>query len=397
MSATRLLAYRRSRFAGLSVSLFVLGALTACQSDPVGPSEGGPGSSSLGADAAECTGSFAILFDGVGDHVDLSPDPLGTPVSVTVEAWLKLDEVGRIQMLVTNANDEFNDGFTLWVNASGQVLFTAAASTSLKETAVGTTALETGRWYHVAGTHDADAGLLKVFVDGVEDAAVAYGDGIAYAPSRDLRFGMQKKPLMQGERYLAGTLDEVRLWSGARVGEEIATAMESVTSGDADGLAGYWRMDEGEGEMTADGTSHGNTGFLRQGASWTEGVCNGPRVIDVVIDVKPGDDDAPTKIMPNPGSIPVAVLSSPELDVVAELDRGSLTFGATGDEEALRFKPNGEPGCGVEDVNADGLPDLVCHFEAMLAGFQPGDTEAVLKGMTRDGGPVEGSEAVEIL
>ena len=38
-----------------------------------------------------------------------------------------------------------------------------------------------------------------------------------------------------------------------------------------------------------------------------------------------------------------------------------------------------------EDINDDGLYDLVCHFYTQKAGFMAGDEEASLKGYMNDG------------
>jgi hypothetical protein len=114
-------------------------------------------------------------------------------------------------------------------------------------------------------------------------------------------------------------------------------------------------------------------------------------VIEVDIDIKPGSD--PNAINPKSrGVIPVAILSSADFDATTEVDRSSLTFGRTGDEDSLvRCSPGGE------DVNGDGLPDLVCHFSTQAAGFQSGDTEGILKGMTVNGVPIVGSDSVKIV
>ncbi len=121
------------------------------------------------------------------------------------------------------------------------------------------------------------------------------------------------------------------------------------------------------------------------------------QLLGVDIDIKPGSD--PNSINPrHRGKIPVAILSTPDFDAQGEADRSSLTFGRTGDEDSLHLRGrNGIPNCGVEDVNGDGLQDLVCHFETQETGFQPGDKEGILKGQTLDGTPIEGSDSVGIV
>jgi len=97
------------------------------------------------------------------------------------------------------------------------------------------------------------------------------------------------------------------------------------------------------------------------------------------IDIKPGS--YPNSINPkSKGNIPVAILSTTEFDAPDEVDQGSLTFGATGDEDSLAFcSPS------PEDINDDGLYDLVCHFYTQKAGLMAGDEEAFLKGYMNDG------------
>jgi hypothetical protein len=108
-------------------------------------------------------------------------------------------------------------------------------------------------------------------------------------------------------------------------------------------------------------------------------IASATRPIDVNIDIKPGSRENSIN-RKSEGKIPVAILSTREFNAPARVDRTSLTFGRTGDEQSLAFCNEGS-----EDVNGDGLPDLVCHFSTQLAGFQSvKDTIGVLKGKTID-------------
>jgi hypothetical protein len=116
-----------------------------------------------------------------------------------------------------------------------------------------------------------------------------------------------------------------------------------------------------------------------------------PSANDVAIDIKPGSQTNPI----NPrsiGKIPVAILSTADFNAPSEVDKTSLTFGRTGDEVSLAF-------CNKkgEDVNSDGLLDLVCQFKTKLTGFKSGDAEGFLKGQTLEGVPIEGRDSVRIL
>jgi hypothetical protein len=114
-------------------------------------------------------------------------------------------------------------------------------------------------------------------------------------------------------------------------------------------------------------------------------------VFTVTIDIKP-DEDPPSINPRSQGKIPVAILSSPTFNAPASVDRTSLTFGRTGGEQSLAFcNPGGE------DVNGDGLPDLVCHFNTPLTGFRPGDTVGVLRGKTLAGVSIQGTDPIRIV
>ena len=120
------------------------------------------------------------------------------------------------------------------------------------------------------------------------------------------------------------------------------------------------------------------------------GEIRGFLVRQVDISIKP-DADPPVPINPRShGTIPVAILSSASFNAVTSVDTSSLTFGQTGDEKSLAFCNTGG-----EDVNGDGLLDLVCHFFTHLTGFQSGDTLGILKGKTFGGSPFIAQEAIK--
>ena len=115
-------------------------------------------------------------------------------------------------------------------------------------------------------------------------------------------------------------------------------------------------------------------------------------VKEVSVDIKPGSDTNP--INPNSnGNIPVAILSNPDYDALSMVDVTSLTFGRSGNEESLAFcNENGE------DVNGDGLPDLVCHFDTQLTLLtHPKFRYGNLKGLALDGTPLKGQDVITIL
>lgn len=74
----------------------------------------------------------------------------------------------------------------------------------------------------------------------------------------------------------------------------------------------------------------------------------------------------------------------------ASIDPATVRFGRTGTETAsLKHS--------LEDVNQDGLRDLLCHFELQETGLLCGDTSAILTAYTTDGVPIKGSDSVSVV
>jgi hypothetical protein len=49
----------------------------------------------------------------------------------------------------------------------------------------------------------------------------------------------------------------------------------------------------------------------------------------------------------------------------------------------------------IEDVNGDGIPDLVLHFKTQASGIKCGDTKVVLTGKTKSGSMIAGSDSMQ--
>lgn len=117
-------------------------------------------------------------------------------------------------------------------------------------------------------------------------------------------------------------------------------------------------------------------------------------VVQIVgLDIRPGEETNPVKVGTSGGAgrIAVAILSTPDFNTPARVDTASLTFGRAGDEPSLASCAN-KP----EDVNRDGLRDLVSHFTNDPRLFQASDTEGILRGQTLDSPPIliQGSDRV---
>jgi hypothetical protein len=148
----------------------------------------------------------------------------------------------------------------------------------------------------------------------------------------------------------------------------------------------YCTLTDGITSITTD-----QRGVARPGGSACDiGAFELVQTITVIINIKPGEGPAPINTK-SKGTIPVAVLSSATFDAFAQVDQTSLTFGRAGSEKSLAFCS------GPQDVNGDGLLDLVCHFDTPSTQFQAGDSKGNLKGKTLGGNTIMGTDSVVIV
>ena len=109
-----------------------------------------------------------------------------------------------------------------------------------------------------------------------------------------------------------------------------------------------------------------------------------PPVLTVAIDIEPGV--FPNKITwGGKGRVPVAILSTSTFNVV-DLDVNTVKF-AGASSEKFRY----------EDVNSDGLTDLVFRFRIDDLELNPCSTQATLTGNLRNGQPFSGTDSVLVV
>lgn len=144
--------------------------------------------------------------------------------------------------------------------------------------------LYSGSWYHVACTYDQNERVARIYVnakliDEVKEAGVA-------GSTADNKITLAMRALGMPEAYqffigksyndfrpLQGKIAEARVWRVARTGDEIWKNMYRIENPkDQKDLIGYWKFNDGEGNVVKDYSWVGNHGKAVGDIIWPDGI-----------------------------------------------------------------------------------------------------------------------------
>jgi hypothetical protein len=114
---------------------------------------------------------------------------------------------------------------------------------------------------------------------------------------------------------------------------------------------------------------------------------------NAAIDIKPGSFPNSINVNRTKGVIPVALLGSASLDVTT-IDVTTLAFGPGGAAPAHDLSNPATYAEHLQDVNNDGLTDLVSHYPIASSGISAGDTSACVTALTTGGALIYGCDSV---
>ncbi|MFJ7213081.1 MGH1-like glycoside hydrolase domain-containing protein [Amycolatopsis sp. NPDC098790] len=199
------------------------------QHDPVGawPLDEGAGTTAhdtAGSHDAALTGSWvpgvtgsAVRFDGAGQYAQTSGPVLDTTGNYSVGAWVRLDRTGSWATAVSQDSDPSSGFYLQYSAADDRLAFSTSSGRALSDTAP-----QTGRWYHLVGVHDADAGTYVLYVDGVAQAKT-WSQPAGDAAPGPLAIGRAMSGGRQSD-FWPGSVDDVRVWNRVLPAAEVASA-----------------------------------------------------------------------------------------------------------------------------------------------------------------------------
>jgi hypothetical protein len=199
-----------------------------------------------------------VALDFVQSYVNVPDSPaLDLTSTWTLEAWVfpRAAGNGADQDIISKWAGNPGASYILQIDHSGVIRLVTSNGTT-NSIILGPTLLANNSWQHVAATFD--NGTVLLYLNGVLDQT-ATGAMVPYVGPEPVAFGREGN---YPGGTLNGILDEVRIWNVVRTASDLATFKARKLVGSEPGLVGYWRFDEGTGQVVRDATGMGNDGTL---------------------------------------------------------------------------------------------------------------------------------------
>ncbi len=183
---------------------------------------------------------YALTFDGSNDYVETNLSLSSS--SYTKEAWIKLDNRGRSNNIISGMSYH-----AFWA-PSGRL---SAGNNGAWYTVRDPETLSEGVWYHVAVTYDSQTREMKLYKNGI---VVSQASNVAPANSDNYTLiGSYGRGNM-----FSGIMDEVKIWNTARTQEEIRTLMCAKANTATSSLLAYYTFNQSKGAVLIDLTGNYN-------------------------------------------------------------------------------------------------------------------------------------------
>ncbi len=198
-----------------------------------------------------------------------TPEKFSNMTQFTAECLVRQNVAGRLISTIMGTEG----GYLLRIGDAGVPDTQLQIACSNNQTNSDMT-LTLGKWTHIACVFD--GGYTTVYFDGkkVLDRAPSGRSSVtwgAYGNDKDEVSGRYfwLSYSYAHDRYLDGEMAEVRIWNRCLSEEEInADAHFYTVDPNSDGLAAYWKMDDGAGTVLKDSSPNGNDLTLDNPTTW---------------------------------------------------------------------------------------------------------------------------------
>lgn len=209
----------------------------------------------------------ALDFNGASDYIIVNSHPTLELTVGSWETWVKLDDKTSNKRLIFKSNSSDFSVFELFYNQPTDNFKAEVEVGAVRYEATTSSSITAGTWYHVAATYDgAD---LRIYFNGTEEGVNSTPSGDMDVNDGDL--GLGANPSGTIFQFLAGELDEVRIWDDVRTAVEISNNRFNTLKGSEANLVAYYRFDQG----TADGSNTSVTTLPDRSTNQNQGLLTG--------------------------------------------------------------------------------------------------------------------------
>ena len=210
--------------------------------------------------------TYSLHYDGINDLVKVPDNATLSDINeITLEAWIKLEELGGDDKCIINKADEYE----LKLQSAGDklkplgVIYTDNNQEQISVSDVNALQ-DTGVWYHLALVYDGTE--MRLYINSELKNTKSVSGHIN--PEHDwLTFGGD----ISGNNLFKGKIADARVWRIARSYSELFANMNQPLTGSETGLAGYWPGTAGTGATIYDASSNNNDGQI-WGPSWSSDI-----------------------------------------------------------------------------------------------------------------------------
>jgi len=201
----------------------------------------------------------ALSFDNDTEGVYTPGVAVAGEAAFTVEYWLQASHVGT-GMYFTHPSATIGVGYEDATHARGHYIFHGGGTTALPMDGILGFDATDGGWHHIAVTFTSDdpSGFRSYF-DGTL-VATRSTVGITDMAAPVETFLLMGNSLQSGD-YLAGGMDEIRVWTQAKSAREIRRGMNRTFYGNEENLLLYYRCDHTGGTLLEDASGNGHNGI----------------------------------------------------------------------------------------------------------------------------------------
>ncbi len=191
-------------------------------------------------------GMYSLEFEGDDYCVIPHFSELDFTTSFTLEAWVYPKSTGGYLRIIDKTESQCCLQYSLLLHERLVGADLGVQTVNGYERVNGNQTIPTNQWSHIAVTYS--SGRVCFYVNGFLNRCEDTDLTSLNAFPTDLNIGRR---LMYDEFYFVGLIDEIRMWNIARTEAEIFGSYSHPLLGIETGLVGYWRFDDGTGDVAA--------------------------------------------------------------------------------------------------------------------------------------------------